>query len=95
MTRLLMLPFGAVENIPGVHAVSIALSFIIVTLLTVVLSELVPKAVTLQYTLTLACLIARPILLIQTFYRFVNALAVARGIDPDAPPHLKKVTETR
>ncbi len=36
-----------------------------------------------------------PILLIQTFYRFVNALAVARGIDPDAPPHLKKVTETR
>ncbi|OWK29873.1 copper homeostasis protein CutC [Sphingomonas mucosissima] len=36
-----------------------------------------------------------PILMIQSFYRMVNQLAVARGIDPDAPPHLKKVTETR
>lgn len=36
-----------------------------------------------------------PILMIQSFYRLVNELAVARGIDPDAPPHLKKVTETR
>ena len=36
-----------------------------------------------------------PILQVQSFYRLVNALAVARGIDPDAPPHLKKVTETR
>jgi glucosamine--fructose-6-phosphate aminotransferase (isomerizing) len=35
-----------------------------------------------------------PILMVQSFYRFVNALAVARGIDPDAPPHLKKVTQT-
>lgn len=35
-----------------------------------------------------------PILVVQSFYRFVNALAVARGIDPDAPPHLKKVTQT-
>lgn len=39
--------------------------------------------------------ILEPILMVQSFYRFVNALAVARGIDPDAPPHLKKVTETR
>jgi len=23
-----------------------------------------------------------------------NALAVARGLDPDRPPHLNKVTET-
>lgn len=36
-----------------------------------------------------------PILMVQSFYRLVNALAVSRGIDPDAPPHLKKVTETR
>jgi glutamine---fructose-6-phosphate transaminase (isomerizing) len=33
-------------------------------------------------------------LLIQSFYRMVNALAVARGFDPDNPPHLRKVTET-
>ena len=36
-----------------------------------------------------------PILMLQSFYRLANELAVARGIDPDAPPHLKKVTETR
>lgn len=36
-----------------------------------------------------------PILQIQAFYRAVEALAVARGLDPDRPPHLAKVTETR
>lgn len=36
-----------------------------------------------------------PILQIQSFYRAANALAVARGLDPDQPPHLKKVTETQ
>lgn len=36
----------------------------------------------------------QPILLVQSFYRLVNALAVARGFDPDNPPHLNKVTET-
>jgi glutamine---fructose-6-phosphate transaminase (isomerizing) len=35
-----------------------------------------------------------PLLLIQGFYRFANALALARGRDPDRPLHLKKVTET-
>lgn len=35
-----------------------------------------------------------PMLLIQTFYRLVNALSLARGLDPDHPPHLRKVTET-
>lgn len=35
-----------------------------------------------------------PILLIQSFYRMANALAAARGFNPDAPPHLRKVTET-
>ena len=35
-----------------------------------------------------------PLLLIQSFYRLANALAVARGRDPDRPPHLRKVTET-
>jgi glutamine---fructose-6-phosphate transaminase (isomerizing) len=36
----------------------------------------------------------QPLLLIQSFYRLVNALSVARGLDPDNPPHLRKVTET-
>jgi glucosamine--fructose-6-phosphate aminotransferase (isomerizing) len=35
-----------------------------------------------------------PIVRIQGFYRMANALAVARGLDPDSPPHLRKVTET-
>jgi glucosamine--fructose-6-phosphate aminotransferase (isomerizing) len=36
-----------------------------------------------------------PIAQIQSFYRAANALALARGLDPDRPPHLAKVTETR
>lgn len=35
-----------------------------------------------------------PILTVQAFYRAANALSVARGHDPDVPPHLNKVTET-
>ena len=35
-----------------------------------------------------------PILTVQAFYGAVNALSVARGHDPDVPPHLNKVTET-
>jgi glucosamine--fructose-6-phosphate aminotransferase (isomerizing) len=35
-----------------------------------------------------------PILEIASFYRFANALAVQRGLDPDRPLHLTKVTET-
>lgn len=35
-----------------------------------------------------------PMLLIQSFYRMTNALSLARGLDPDRPPHLRKVTET-
>lgn len=38
--------------------------------------------------------VIEPILLIQSFYRMVNALAIARGFNPDTPPHLNKVTET-
>jgi glucosamine--fructose-6-phosphate aminotransferase (isomerizing) len=36
-----------------------------------------------------------PILLVQSFYPLVERLAWLRGRDPDRPPHLKKVTETR
>ena len=35
-----------------------------------------------------------PVLMIQSFYRMASALALARGQDPDSPPHLNKVTET-
>ncbi len=35
-----------------------------------------------------------PISLIVSFYAMVEQVAVSRGIDPDAPRHLKKVTET-
>jgi glucosamine--fructose-6-phosphate aminotransferase (isomerizing) len=35
-----------------------------------------------------------PIALIQSFYPLAEAVARARGRDPDNPPHLKKVTET-
>jgi glucosamine--fructose-6-phosphate aminotransferase (isomerizing) len=37
---------------------------------------------------------AAPLLFAQAFYRWAAILSVARGHDPDHPPHLKKVTET-
>jgi glucosamine--fructose-6-phosphate aminotransferase (isomerizing) len=36
----------------------------------------------------------QPIVQVQSFYRLAANLAVARGFDPDRPPHLNKVTET-
>jgi glucosamine--fructose-6-phosphate aminotransferase (isomerizing) len=38
--------------------------------------------------------VVEPLLMIQSFYGMANALALARGLDPDRPPHLHKVTET-
>jgi len=38
--------------------------------------------------------VIEPLLFAQSFYRMANALALARGHNPDAPPHLRKVTET-
>lgn len=35
-----------------------------------------------------------PLLIAQSFYRLANAAAIARGHDPDHPPHLAKITET-
>ncbi len=35
-----------------------------------------------------------PILMVQSFYKLVNAVSVARGFNPDTPPNLSKVTET-
>ena len=36
-----------------------------------------------------------PIAMIQSFYRMIHTVALARGHDPDHPPMLRKVTETR
>lgn len=36
-----------------------------------------------------------PIAIIQSFYGFAARLALMRGLDPDRPAHLTKVTETR
>lgn len=36
-----------------------------------------------------------PIAQIQSFYRLAATLSIARGLDPDRPPHLRKVTRTR
>jgi glutamine---fructose-6-phosphate transaminase (isomerizing) len=38
--------------------------------------------------------VLEPILAIQSFYAMANHLSIARGLDPDRPPHLNKVTET-
>jgi glucosamine--fructose-6-phosphate aminotransferase (isomerizing) len=35
-----------------------------------------------------------PLCMVQSFYMAVHRLAKARGIDPDAPNHLRKITET-
>lgn len=39
--------------------------------------------------------VIEPLLALQSFYLFAARLAIARGRNPDAPPHLNKVTETR
>ena len=41
-----------------------------------------------------ACPVLEPIAYALAFYRLVNQLALARGRDPDRPPHLSKITET-
>jgi glucosamine--fructose-6-phosphate aminotransferase (isomerizing) len=44
---------------------------------------------------TIGCApLLEPIVQVQSFYRAANALALARGLDPDRPPHLAKVTKT-
>ena len=38
--------------------------------------------------------VLQPMLMVQSFYRMVNSLSLARGLNPDRPPDLSKVTET-
>lgn len=49
---------------------------------------------TIELPIVTADPLIAPILEIASFYRLANALAVARGRDPDRPPNLTKVTET-
>ena len=39
--------------------------------------------------------VTAPIAMVQSFYAMVNALSIRRGYDPDHPPMLNKVTQTR
>ena len=68
MSSLLQIPFGPpIDRWPGPSkAVSTGLSFIVVTLLTVVLSELLPKALTLRFVQPVAVLTAVPMLGIKS-----------------------------
>jgi len=43
---------------------------------------------------SLPCPAPRPILLVQSAYRSIGQLAFRRGLNPDFPAHLRKVTET-
>ena len=53
----------------------------------------VSKAVRLPVART-AHPLTDPLALIVSFYAMIEALAVSRGLDPDAPRHLSKVTQT-
>jgi glucosamine--fructose-6-phosphate aminotransferase (isomerizing) len=48
----------------------------------------------LQLPTEVAHPVLEPIACALSVYRMINALALARGFDPDRPPHLAKVTET-
>ncbi len=60
---------------------------------TVLLSGARARGATTLPTVT-AHPVLEPILAIQSFYAMANNLSLARGLDPDRPPHLHKVTET-
>jgi glutamine---fructose-6-phosphate transaminase (isomerizing) len=60
-----------------------------------VMSAGVPGAPGIALPVVAADPLTAPVLQIASFYRLANALALQRGRDPDRPPHLSKVTETR
>jgi glucosamine--fructose-6-phosphate aminotransferase (isomerizing) len=61
-------------------------------------AEVLAAGIEVEHALPLPTIAAdpaiEPMLIIQTFYRMAAELALARGFDPDKPPHLNKVTET-
>ena len=60
-----------------------------------VMSAGVPGAPGITLPVVDADPLTAPVLQIASFYRLANALALQRGRDPDRPPHLSKVTQTR
>lgn len=60
-----------------------------------IISAGLPRAPGIQLPVIAADALVAPILEIASFYRLANSLALARGRNPDHPPHLAKVTETR
>lgn len=82
MSELLEMAFGPVIRLwHGFTKVSTALSFVVVTLLTVVFSELLPKALTLRHAAAAATVTAVPVVMVQTVVRplvwVMNAMANA------------------
>lgn len=59
-----------------------------------VASNRAPRAGADHLPLPAADPLVAPIAAVQAFYRAAEALSRARGLDPDRPPHLAKVTET-
>lgn len=58
---LLMFPEQAVSNPAAFHAIAISLSFLVITLLHVVLGELVPKSMAIQQAETVTLWVTRPL----------------------------------
>lgn len=59
-----------------------------------VISAGAPAAGALALPVIVAHPLLQPVLTIQSFYRLANLVALRRGLDPDRPPNLFKVTET-
>lgn len=95
MSALLHLAFGALVALsPAVMGgIATALSFVVVTLVTVVFSELLPKALTLRHAALAAALTAIPVLMvrraIRPLLRLMNAIANAVTV----PLHLGRVDQ--
>ncbi len=60
---------------------------------TFITSTLARNATTLPHVAT-GHPLTDPLTLIVSFYAFVESFARHRGLDPDTPPNLRKVTET-
>lgn len=101
-------PIGWILSPTTSTAVSIALAFTVVTVATVILSELLPKALTLQYLPLVAKVVAGPLLLVLIIIRplvwlmdrMANLLSRALGLGPirieEAPAgieELKAITQ--
>lgn len=61
--------------------------------------DVVIAGVSLPGAMVLPTIAAHPVveslLMAQSFYRLANDLSVSKGRNPDQPPHLRKITETR